>query len=422
MRPRRDLEPEPLDQRLLDINETEARIIEAIRAASTVVPLNSKRTTTILALDDLFERYMEDYAKPNLKTWRNMERAYRSYFGEFGKRNCLQITRSEVQQWYAALDSKIGSTTARRAVELLRTIYYCCYDWDLIPNYNPASRIKMKRLKPRERFLQPEELARFFAALKSLRYKTTQDLFMMCLLTGQRIGNVRLMRWDEISLDLALWMIPETKNGTSHKVPLIPEAVKLLSGRKRSSDWVFPSNFNKDKPICRTDKAWQRLVKMSGIKDLRLHDLRRTLASYEAITGANLPAIAQTLNHKDWTSTSIYTKLYLEPVREAIQNAVSKMFTHAGLPIEESHFNYEMPDIGPGVSETDKLVTTDEASKITGISVSTLGKMRYQNVGPPYIKKGFSVFYSLNMLICWMHGRTLSESEDDNHVGVHPLQ
>ena len=46
-------------------------------------------------------------------------------------------------------------------------------------------------------------------------------------------------------------------------------------------------------------KGWHRILKAAKIKDLHLHDLRRTLGSYMAMTGASLSVIGNALKHKD---------------------------------------------------------------------------------------------------------------------------
>lgn len=70
-------------------------------------------------------------------------------------------------------------------------------------------------------------------------------------------------------------------------------------------------------------------MKRSEIKGLRLHDLRRTLGSWQAATGASLPIIGKTLNHKSPVSTAIYARLSVEPVRKALEAANAAMFAAA---------------------------------------------------------------------------------------------
>jgi integrase len=61
-------------------------------------------------------------------------------------------------------------------------------------------------------------------------------------------------------------------------------------------------------------KGWHRILKRAGIIDLHLHDLRRTLGSYMAMTGASLSVIGNVLNHKDVTTTR---KVYAHSAGEA---------------------------------------------------------------------------------------------------------
>jgi integrase len=60
--------------------------------------------------------------------------------------------------------------------------------------------------------------------------------------------------------------------------------------------------------------------------DIRLHDLRRTFGSYQAITGASLPIIGKTLGHKSQVSTQVYARLNDDPVRDSMEKAASAMF------------------------------------------------------------------------------------------------
>jgi integrase len=68
---------------------------------------------------------------------------------------------------------------------------------------------------------------------------------------------------------------------------------------------------------------------MAGISDLRMHDLRRTLASYMAIDNQSLSIIAKALGHKSTVSTQIYSRLTNDPVRQAMEQAQERMFVAA---------------------------------------------------------------------------------------------
>jgi integrase len=61
------------------------------------------------------------------------------------------------------------------------------------------------------------------------------------------------------------------------------------------------------------------------MRDLRIHDLRRTLGSWQAAGGSSLPVIGRSLGHKQVQTTAIYARLGLGPVRESVERAASAM-------------------------------------------------------------------------------------------------
>ncbi len=65
------------------------------------------------------------------------------------------------------------------------------------------------------------------------------------ILTGVRSGSMREADWSEIDFAEKLWVIPKehTKAKQEHRVPLQPQAIKLLNGLKKvaGSEKVFPS-------------------------------------------------------------------------------------------------------------------------------------------------------------------------------------
>ena len=67
------------------------------------------------------------------------------------------------------------------------------------------------------------------------------------------------------------------------------------------------------------------------LRDLRIHDLRRTLGSWQAATGASLSVIGKSLGHKDMATTMVYARLDLDPVRQSMQKATAALYVAGGL-------------------------------------------------------------------------------------------
>jgi len=129
------------------------------------------------------------------------------------------------------------------------------------------------------------------------------------------------------------WYIPKikSKNKESYTVILANVAMKILEKRKResNSEWVFPSEGSSTGHLREPKKAWRRICQKAELKDLRIHDLRRTHASWMAISGASQYVIGKALNHKDSRSTEIYAKLNFDPVREFVEKAINEIITIA---------------------------------------------------------------------------------------------
>lgn len=279
-----------------------------------------------MTFGELFSLYFEQRIEQRTRDTRNA----RYFFSLYGRRwsdiPVHEITRKSVQAWLDELGPK-GQIAANRALDVMRaTINWGMYR-ELIPiSNNPCVKVERFKQRSRKRFAAPEELIRLKEALDE-ESDLMRDFFWMCLLTGARRGNVQSMTWTEIDFDLSTWTIPaeKFKTGDTHTLPLNSLALSILHRRWRvrgESRWVFPSP-KTAKCISQPKTAWKRILKRSGISDLRIHDLRRTMGSYLAINGANQYVIAQMLGHKDVRSTAIYARLNLAAVRKAAE-AVSE--------------------------------------------------------------------------------------------------
>ena len=68
-----------------------------------------------------------------------------------------------------------------------------------------------------------------------------------------------------------------------------------------------------------------------AMTDLQIHDLRRTLGSWQTKTVASLAIIGKSLNHKTHQATANYARLDLDPVRQSVNTATAAMLEAAGL-------------------------------------------------------------------------------------------
>lgn len=282
----------------------------------------------------LFNEYLECHAKLHKKAWKEDEAQYKRYLTGWSKRKLSSIKKTDIQKVHHDIGREKGFYAANRLLALLSALFNKANDFGLWDKANPAFGIKKFPERSRERFLQADELPRFFKALTEEPNDIMRDYFLLALLTGARRSNVLAMKWAQLDLERSEWSIPSTKNGTPQIITLVKEAIVILQQRKEAatskSEYVFPST-GRTGHLMEPKKGWQRILERAGIADLRIHDLRRTLGSWQARTGASLAIIGKSLNHKSPQATAIYARLDLDPVRASVEKAVGAMLSAAGI-------------------------------------------------------------------------------------------
>lgn len=280
------------------------------------------------------------------RTWKDDQQRFRDYLQKpLGNRKLSEITRVMISLVLSDAE-KAGRSVAtiRNIRALVSGILAKAVEWGGLDT-NPATGIKVSGAKiSRDRFLKSDELPRFFAALAEEPIESARDFILLALLTGARRSNLCAMRWQEVDCVEGVWRIPRTKNDDPQNVTLSPEAVDILLKRKETTtgEYVFPGA-GRTGHYVEPRKAVERVMKRAGIpfgrnvpNGVTLHDLRRTLGSWQARTGASLAIIGKSLNHKSHAATAIYARLDLDPVRQSVNTATNAMLEAGGVkPVAE---------------------------------------------------------------------------------------
>ncbi|WP_437201997.1 tyrosine-type recombinase/integrase [Planctomicrobium sp. SH664] len=287
---------------------------------------------------ELFDWYMAAHSRPHVKSWREEQRLYDRYLTGWGSRRLSSVKRSDVQALHQKIGTGHGQTAANRLIQMFCNVFNVASRLEVWSGDNPASKIRKFKLKARERFLQPDEVPKLFEAIDADASPDIADYVRLAIFTGARRWNLLTMRWDQIDLKEAIWTIPETKNGDTVRIALAPPALEILTHRQKIAAeteklslerraYVFPSRTATGKypHLSYPHVAWWRICKRAGLEDLRLHDLRRSLGSWQAAAGASLSVIGKSLGHKSQSATAIYARLNLDPVRQSVEAAVAAM-------------------------------------------------------------------------------------------------
>jgi len=120
--------------------------------------------TEFKSLGELFERYLRLHGKPYRRSWKQDVRIFHNHLEPLRDREIGTLTRVELQELHARIGGTWGKQVANRVRSILHVLFKKAIEW----GYgwpNPVAKIKPYKKPQRERFLQPEELPRFFKTL-----------------------------------------------------------------------------------------------------------------------------------------------------------------------------------------------------------------------------------------------------------------
>ena len=277
-------------------------------------------TVAALAAD-----YLAKHARPFKKSAAEDERILRvNVLPHWGTRSVRDLTRRDVRALLEPIAAR-APVMANRTLACIRTMLNFAIDRDWI-EANPAARVRKPAPEvSRDRVLDDDEIRRIWRTLSHVpataqrpapgqHAETSPNDDSVCpisaahaallkirILTAQRGGEVARMRWRDLDLETSWWTIPGTvtKNGESHRVPLVDEARTIIgvlgSDRRDSAEYVF-SGRGDASVLDRAKKAPAVVARALKI-DFRGHDLRRTAATRMAAAGVPRDHIARVLNH-----------------------------------------------------------------------------------------------------------------------------
>ena len=262
-----------------------------------------------------------DYFKPS--TRKGVDSALKTQLlPNFGTLPLDRIMRSRVNRWFDQY-SRSAPGGANYTLDTLSGIL----NHAIICGHIAANPVRGVRRNPRRkmtRFLSREEIRRLHAVLDACVaerpvYAPVADIIRLLLLTGCRRGEIVNLQWREVGEDIL--KLVDSKTGP-RTVFLSPKAKAIIERQPRlSSPWVFPSPVNRGKPRSADslDGLWKLARKQAGIEDVRLHDLRRSVASQAVIKGVPLPVVARLLGHSQVSMTLRYAHVADKEVEAAAE-------------------------------------------------------------------------------------------------------
>jgi len=172
----------------------------------------------------------------------------------------------------------------------------------------PASLAPVKQPRSLPVVLGPDELARFFAAIKNLKHRA---LLMTAYAAGLRVSEVTRLRVADIDSSRMVIRVRHGKGQKDRYVMLSPRLLEVLRAywkAARPNDFLFPGAAP-DQPLTTGSvrKVCSRARRAAGLdKHVTVHTLRHSFATHLLESGTDLRTIQVLLGHHSFNTTARY--------------------------------------------------------------------------------------------------------------------
>ena len=285
----------------------------------------------------LARRFLDDYVNMHCK-----ERTREQYAGivrsvivpALGDRTVESIGSADV----ADLHRKLHATPQRanHTLWIFSRMLSLAQTWETVPlGPNPCRSVRPYRLKPRERFLDRDELRRLGRALRDVEADGSVGAgaiaaIRLLSLTGCRRTEILSLLWDDVDRTAGVLRLRDSKTGP-RTVPLTAPALAVLDGIEPVPDSPFVfTGPRTGRAVARIDGAWHTVRRRAGLEDVRMHDLRHSFASRALSLGESLTAIGHLLGHRKVATTARYAHLVRDAEKAAASRVGASIDAHLG--------------------------------------------------------------------------------------------
>jgi len=251
-----------------------------------------------------FERFAQKYDDLHLTNLRSARdtrtRMKRQVLRRWAKRRLDELTPPDLLRVRNELADK--PYEFNRLLENLSSMYSRAREWGDLPHdfRSPTTDVKPNREKRRERVLTRDERERLIAEVKRLENDVTRIYLQVLMLLPFRMSELMRARWDGYDEKRGFLTVEALSDHKPTKPQPVPRQVAALLRELPRVDecpWIFPSS-RTEGHIRSVNTAWRRVRERAGLEDVRIHDLRRTIATRVAEMGASAHAIRDLLGHE----------------------------------------------------------------------------------------------------------------------------
>jgi integrase len=288
-------------------------------------------------------------AKPRLRAYETASiHVNKHLVPAFGALSLDRIGVAQVNAWIAEKLREQAPATVRRELGTLATILNAAVRSGML-DANPCRMAdSIRGIAGRQRFLDGIELVRLLAAAEAVA-DWLPDYILWCLHSGMRRGETKRLTWENIRVLPNGRKVALVRTGKTNQPRIVycsrtmeeilerqavrrKEALELQAARKKknveqpsapeapSDSVVFPI------AQMTLRRKWEKVRVQAGLKDVTLHDLRRTHSTHAAAAGVDLRTLADRIGHADLSMLQRHYAALVQTAAADAADTVQRVF------------------------------------------------------------------------------------------------
>jgi len=279
-----------------------------------------------------------DNVKPSTDLRRRTRVGYQNAINKWirpylGHTRIGDLNREDIQQLYAQMGK---SNKSRSSMNQVRAVLSQALDEAMVSGYIKSNLVKFVKLPKKKRptpiYLSTEEVL----AIKKRAIEKGEWLrWALALLYGMRQGECLGLRWEDVSFTNESLQVRRSQGRVAGKglvledlktsssvrnLPLPNEILELFKQHKRKqleqrlklgTNWietgqVFTTSIGTPVDNGNDRKAWDKLLRESGVRPIKLHAARHTAATTFLANGTDIVVVSELLGHSNIQTTVEY--------------------------------------------------------------------------------------------------------------------
>lgn len=263
-------------------------------------------------LGALMKRYAEEVSPSKRGATQEIQRLGVLQRHDLAYRTLVGLSQQDIASFRDERLKTVKPATAVRELAILSHVLdVAMRDWGYPLAQNVVKMIRRPTINnARSRRLTASEEQRLLEACDEGKVDCFRTLVILAIETGMRRGEILGLKWTDISHNRRVISLAMTKNGSCREVPLSQRAYNALTELKQSEgiDQSIPFRMT----ISAFEQTWKRVIKRTGIVDLKFHDLRHEAVSRLFELGLNIMEVSSISGHKELSMLKRYTHLNAE--------------------------------------------------------------------------------------------------------------